>query len=105
MAIWEEIITERSISHKIKTINIKIDQNKAQDNLDGQNAKISGLSSGNTGKYEFLTGKDILPEQDLPEKAAIMKRFEYSLFGKELKKQIIVAEKQYQSFGKAFDYD
>ena len=34
-----------------------------------------------------LTGKDVLPEKDLLEKATTMKRFEYSLLGKELKAQ------------------
>ena len=61
-----------SISEKIKTINYKIEQNKAQYNLDRQTAKISVLSSGNVSKYEFLTGKDILPEKDLLEKNATM---------------------------------
>ena len=41
-----------SISEKIKAINNKIEQNKAQYNLDRQTSKISGLSSGNVGKYE-----------------------------------------------------
>ena len=36
-----------SISDKIKTINKKIEQNKAQYNLDRQTAKISALTSGN----------------------------------------------------------
>ena len=48
-----------SISGKIKAINIKIEQNKAQYDLDRQTAKISALSSGNVSKYEFLTGKDV----------------------------------------------
>ena len=55
---------------KIKTINDKIEQNKAQYNLDRQTAKISALSSGDVSKYEFLTGKDVLSEKDLLEKAA-----------------------------------
>ena len=33
----------------------------------------------------FLTGKDVLPRKDLPEKAATLKRFEYSPLGNELK--------------------
>ena len=75
-----------SIIEKIKTINNKIKQNKAQYNLDRQTAKISALSSGNVSKYEFLTGKAVLPEKDLLEKADTMKRFEYSSLGKEWKK-------------------
>ena len=42
-----------SISEKIKTIENKIEQNKAQYNLDRQTAKVSALSSGNVSKYEF----------------------------------------------------
>ena len=38
----------------------KIEQIKAQYNLDRQTAKISTLSSGNVAKYEFLTRNDIL---------------------------------------------
>ena len=37
-------------------------------------------------------------------KAAALKRFEYSSFGKGLKKQTSVAEKQYQDFDKIFNY-
>ena len=53
-----------SISEKIKTINNKIDKNKAQYNLDIQTAQISTLSSGYVSKYEILTGEDILPEKE-----------------------------------------
>ena len=74
-----------SISEKIKTINNKTKQNKAQYNLDRQTVKIFALSSGNVSKYEFLTGKGVLPEKDLLEKATTMKRFECSPLGKELK--------------------
>ena len=89
----------------MKAINNKIQQNKAQYNLDRQTAKISALSSGNVSKYEFLTDKDVLAEKDLLEKAAALKRFEYSPLAKELKKQTSVAEKQYQDFDKVINYD
>ena len=56
-------------------------------------ANISTLSSGK-GKYEFLTGKGQL------EKAATIKRFEYSPLGSELKKQTDIAKKQYQGLEK-----
>ena len=49
-------------------------------------AKISALSTGNVEKYYFLTGKDVLLEKGLLEKAATIKRFEYSPLGSELKK-------------------
>ena len=91
-------------SEKIKTINKKIEQNKAQYNLDRQTAKISALSSGNVSKYEFLTEKGVLPEKDLLEKAATRKRFKYSPLCEELKKQTSVNE-QYQSFDKIFNHD
>ena len=81
-----------SISEKIKAISHKIEQNKAQHNLDRQTAKISALSLRNVSKYEFLTTKDVLPEKDLLEKAAAMKRFEYSSLGKELKAQTDIAK-------------
>ena len=80
-----------SISEEIKTINNKIEQNKAQYNFDRQTAKILALSPGNVSKYESLTGKDLVPIQNLLEKAAIMKRFEYFLLGKELKRKTSIA--------------
>ena len=52
-----------SIHEKIKAINNKIEQNKAQYNLDRKTAKISALSSVNISKYKFLTGKGVLPEK------------------------------------------
>ena len=90
------------INEKIKTIDKKTEQNKAQYNLNRQTAKLSALSLGIVSKYEFFTGKDVLPEKDLVEKDAALKRFEYSPLAKELKKQINVAEKQYQNFDKIF---
>ena len=54
------------------------------------------LSSGNVGKYEFLTGEDVLPEKGLLIKAATIRRFEYSPLGIELEKQINISKKQYQ---------
>ena len=52
-----------------------------------------------------MTGLDVLPEKELFEKAAAIKRFEYSPLGKELKKQTSVAEKQYQNFDNVFECD
>ena len=43
--------------------------NNRQYDLDRQTTTISALSSGNVGKYEFLTSKDVLPENRLLEKA------------------------------------
>ena len=45
------------------------------------------MSSGDVDKYEFLTGGDVLPEKGFLEKAATIKRFDYSSIGSALKKQ------------------
>ena len=63
-----------SISKKIKAINNKIEQNKAQYNLDRETAKISVLSSGDVSNIWFLTDKDVWLERELLEKAATIKR-------------------------------
>ena len=52
-----------SISDKIKTINNKIEEKKAQYNFDRQTTKIPALSSGNVSKYKCLTGRGVLPEK------------------------------------------
>ena len=104
LRVWKNLLS-MSISEKIETVNNKIEQNKAQYNLDRQTAKVSALSSGNICKYEFLTEKHVLREKDLLERAAALKRFEYSPLGKELKKQTSVEEQQYQSFDKVFNHD
>ena len=67
-----------TITEKTKTIDNKIEENKAQGNLDRWTANIFALLSGNVNKYEFLTSKYILPENGLLEKAATVKRFEHS---------------------------
>ena len=91
-----------SISEKINATINKIEQNKAQYDLDGKTAKILAFSSGNVSKYKFF-GKDNLPEKHLLEKAATMKRFEYSSLGKDLKAQTDIAKKLYQTFDNDFE--
>ena len=49
-----------------------------------------------------MAGQDFIPEKNLPEKAAAIKRFEYSSLGKELEAQTDTAKKQYQGLDKAF---
>ena len=63
------------ITENIKKIDDKIEQNKAQYDLDRQTATISTLSSGNVSKYEFLTSKYVLADTELLEKAATIKGF------------------------------
>ena len=64
---------------------------------------ISATSSGNISSYEFFTGNYFLSQNDLLEKAATIKRFEYSPFGKESKAQTEIAKKQYQMLGTSFE--
>ena len=89
-----------AISQKIKASNNKMEQKSSYD-LDRQTAMISDLLSGNVNKYKFLTGKDILPEKDLLEKAVTMTGFEFSL----LKSQTDIANKQCQKIVDNFKFD
>ena len=82
-----------------------MEQNKIQYDIDRQTAKISALSSGNVSKYEYLTCKDVSPENDLLETAATIKRFEYSPLDRELKTQTDIANKQYQKLDDSFKLD
>ena len=50
------------------------------------------LLSENVGKYEVLTGKDVLPKEDSLEKAATIKRFEYLRLVSELKNHTDIAK-------------
>ena len=43
------------------TIDDKIRDEKLQYDINRESAKISALSSGKMGKYEYLTGEEILP--------------------------------------------
>ena len=43
-----------------------------------------------------MTGNDVLPEKDLSQKDAAIKRFEYSPLGSELKKQSDIAKDKYK---------
>ena len=72
-----------TVSDTIIKIDQKIEQNKAQYDLDSETAKISALSSKDLIKYEFLTGTYVLPKKYLLEKAAARKRFEYLPLGQE----------------------
>ena len=52
-----------------------------------------------------MTGKDVLLEKYLLEKAATIKIFEYSPLGEELKKETNIAEKQYQKLDNIYEFD
>ena len=47
----------------------------------------------------------MLLEEDLLEKAATIKRFEYSPLASQLKMYIDIAKKQYQRFDKVYEFD
>ena len=61
----------------------KIRANKAQYDLDRQTAKISGLSSDELAKYEYLNGEDLGYKPDVVQKA----KFEYSQLGQVFNKE------------------
>ena len=70
------------ITEKIKAINNKIKQNKAQYDLDRhQSTKFNQQKMLVNIKF-CLVKMFYPPKKDLLEKAAIMKRFEYPLLGK-----------------------
>ena len=68
------------------TIDDQIRDEKLQYDINREAAEISVLSSGKIDKYEYLTGKEILPsnQQQIVEQA----KFTYSPFGKALEKQM-----------------
>ena len=70
---------------------IRLDE-KLQYDINREVAKISALSSGETDKYEYLTGEDILSsnQQQIIEQA----KFTYSPLGKPFEKQIKTTEDQ-----------
>ena len=67
------------------TIEDQFKNEKLQYDINKEAAKISALSSGETDKYEYLTGEEILPsnQQQMIEQA----KFTYSLLGKAFEKQ------------------
>ena len=68
------------------TISDQIRDEKLQCDINRETAKISALPSGKIHKYEYLTGKDILPsnQQQVIQQA----KFTYSPLGKAFEKQI-----------------
>ena len=74
---------------KTMTINDQIRDEKIQYDINREAAKISALSSGKIHKYEYLTGEDILSnQQQITEQA----RFTYSPLRKAFEKQIKTIE-------------
>ena len=65
-------------SDQIKILNDKLKANSAQYDINRLNAEISAYSSGDLGKYEFLTKQDLIYKPDALEQA----KFTYSPLGK-----------------------
>ena len=67
------------------TIDDKIRDEKIQYDINTQNIKISTLQSKNIFKYEYLTGKEILP----PDQSRVIEqaKFTFSPLRKALEKQ------------------
>ena len=65
------------------TIEDQIRDEKLQYNINREAAKASALSSGKIGKYEYLTGEEILPSNQIIEQF----KFSYSPLGKAFEKQ------------------
>ena len=73
-------------------INDKIKDEKLQYDINRETEKISALSSGKTDKYEFLTGKEILPSDQ--SRIIEQVKFTYSPLSKAFEKQIYKIEDQ-----------
>ena len=66
------------------TIDDQIRDEKLQNDINREVAKISSLSSGKINKYEYLTGEEILPSN---QKQIIQQaKFTYSPLGKAFEK-------------------
>ena len=59
------LLYKMTIDEQVKILDDKIRSNKAQYELDRQNAKISALSSGELQKYKYLTGEDLGYKSDI----------------------------------------
>ena len=60
-----------TINEQLKILNDKIKQNQVDYDFHRQNAKISGLSSGDLDKYKYLTGEDLEYKPDAVSKSKI----------------------------------
>ena len=76
----------------IMPMDNKIRDEKLQYDINREPARISGLSSGEVEKYEYLTSEEILP----PDQSIMIKQdeFNYSPFEIAFEKQIKTMENQ-----------
>ena len=80
---------------QIKILNDTIESNTNQYKLDRLNAEISGFSSGDLNKYEFLTRKDLKYKPNALDKA----KFEFSPLGKAFSMGLDKTAQGYQEEG------
>ena len=85
-----------TLTNEVEILDGKITANQAQYDLDREAAKISALSSGELGKYEYLTGEDLGYKPGVAEKA----KFEYSPLGKVFNKGSDESDKKRRTFEK-----
>ena len=85
-----------TLTNEVEILDDKITANQAQYDLDREAAKISALSSGELGKYEYLTGEDLGYKPGVAEKA----KFEYSPLGKVFNKGLDESDKKRRTFEK-----
>ena len=76
------LLIKMTVTDQIKILDRKIMQNEAQFDWDRKAAKISGLSSNDLDKFEYLTGEDVGLKPSTVEQA----RFECSPLSKFLNK-------------------
>ena len=78
-----------TIADQIETLDRKIKQNEAQQDLDTNAAKIPALFSNNFDKYEYLTGEDLVLKPSTVEQATF-----YSSLSKFLNKGLKEEDKE-----------
>ena len=68
-----------TLTEQVKILDDKIKTNKAHYELDREAAKISALSSGVLGKYEYLTGEDLgyKPECSIKDQMKVTKNKDF----------------------------
>ena len=90
--ILSDLVKIFLVYNKIMTIDDQIRDKKLQFDINREAAKISALSLNKIGKYEYLTGEEILPsnQQQIIEQV----KFTYSPLEKAFEKQIKTIEDQ-----------
>ena len=83
------------------TIDDKIKAEKLQYDIKREAAKVSAISSGKIGKYDYLTGEEIIPSDQsrITEQA----KFTYCPLGKAFERQVKTIEDQKEKQIKALE--